>query len=204
MPPPVLRLMLFLFVGITCSFYSSPILAQDELLPSEHGYLLIRVKLSSRERVRTLAMSNVDTDHVVSMNTDSFEKVGLNSWMALVAIPSGRYFWSEYEPIIGNDAAESQITSRRHRRSAPGSAGDTFEIVPGVVNYIGNWKMRTVSSQRNRLDPVIEYDNATLQEYVSRYPERSIRYETYLSVMGKAAISLAELAKIIEEQSESR
>ena len=125
---------------------------------------------------------------------------GVLAWMALVAIPSGRYYWSEYEPLIGNDSAESQTNSNRHRRRAPGSADDTFEIVAGVVNYIGDWKMRTVSSQRNRLDPVIAYGNQTLQQYVTQYPEHSVKFETYLSLMGKEAISLAELAKIVEEQ----
>ena len=116
------RLIVLLVFGGTCSFFASSVFAEDELLQSKYGYLLIQVQLSTRERVRTLAMSNVDTDHVTRIRTDSFERVGLNAWMALVAIPSGRYYWSEYEPLIGNDSAESQTNSNRHRRRPQQSA----------------------------------------------------------------------------------
>ena len=89
--------------------------------------------------------------------------------------------------------------NQMHKRDAPGSADDSFEIVPGVVNYIGDWNMRIVPSQRAQLDPIIEYEKSTLERYLAEYPEHATRYEIYLSIMGKKAISLQELAKITEE-----
>ncbi len=179
-----------------------PSFADESLLAEDHGYMLIRVKLTTRERVRLLEMSNTETNDVVKLRTESFERAGTNAWLALVAMPRGRYFWSEYESIYGIDPSESQAFPLRHVRSSPRTASDTFEIVPEVINYVGDWKMRVVSSQRYRLDPIIDYDVATLTRFFERYPERASKYEIYMSMMGKKAISLDELAKIMEEHAE--
>ncbi|MCH7822554.1 MAG: hypothetical protein IIA07_11080 [Proteobacteria bacterium] len=176
--------------------------ADESLLPEDHGYILIRVELTTRERVRLLEMSNTETNDVVKLRTESFQRAGSNAWMALVAMPRGRYFWSEYEATYGIDPSETQAFPLRHIRRTPRTASDTFEIVPGVINYVGDWKMRVVSSQRYRLDPIIDYDVATLTRFVERYPERANKYEIYMLIMGKKAISLDELAKIMEEHTE--
>jgi hypothetical protein len=181
-----------------CILFSAASLADDAPLSSDQGYMLIRISLNKGERVGTLAMSNVDTNEVIRSRIKSFEVSGPNAWMALVAMPSGRYFWSEYETSLGSSTDSARNSSQMYRRTSPGSASDTFEIVPGVVNYVGDWTMRFVSSQRAKLDPIIEYDKSTLERYLAQYPEKAIKYEIYLSVMGKAAISLQELAKITE------
>ena len=181
-----------------CILFSGTSLAEDAPLLSDQGYMLIRVSLNQGERVGTLSMSNVDTNEVVRCRTDSFESAGSNGWMALVAMPTGRYFWSEYETSLGTNVEAARNLSQMHKRKSPGSASDTFEIVPGVVNYVGDWTMRVVASQRAPLDPIIEYDKSTLERYLAQYPEHANKYEIYLSVMGKAAISLQELAKITE------
>jgi len=196
--PILRRVILVLTLGIGCLFFSGPIFADEAQLPADHGYMLIRLKLTTGERVDLLEMTNVDTDHVVTIRRKSFEQAGLNAWMALVAVPNGRYFWSEYQPMFGMTAAEVQRLPARHRRSAPGSASETLEIVPGAVNYVGDWTMRIDSSRRMQLNPTIEFDKSTLERYLTQYPEYSNRYQIYLSGMGKVAISLDELVKITE------
>jgi hypothetical protein len=181
-----------------CILFSGAILADEAPLQSDQGYMLIRISLNKGERIGTLAMSNVDTNEVVRSRTKSFVVSGPNAWMALVAMPSGRYYWSEYETTLGSSTDSARNSSQMYRRNLPGSASDTFEIVPGVVNYAGDWTMRVVASQRGQLDPIIEYDKSTLERYLAQYPEYANKYEIYLSVMGKAAISLQELAKITE------
>lgn len=161
--------------------------------------MLIRVSLNQGERVGTLAMPSVETNQVVRCRTNSFKPTGINGWMALVAMPTGRYFWSEYETSYGTGVEAVRNLNQMHKRKSPGSASDTFEIVPGVVNYVGNWTMRVVPLQRARLNPIIEYDKSTLERYLVQYPEHANQYEIYLSVMGKAAISLQELANIMDE-----
>jgi hypothetical protein len=178
--------------------FSGVSLADDAPLQSDLGYMLIRISLNKGERIGTLAMSNVDTNEVIRSRTKSFVVSGPNAWMALVAMPSGRYYWSEYETSLGTNVEAARNLSQMHKRKSPGSASDTFEIVPGVVNYVGDWTMRVVASQRAQLDPIIEYDKSTLERYLAQYPEHANKYEIYLSVMGKAAISLQELAKITE------
>lgn len=202
---PILRQVILILVFASgCLFFPGQNLADDSQLSSDHGYMLIRVKLEQRERVGVLVMSDVDKNHVIRIHTKSFEPAGTNAWMALVAMPNGRYFWSEYESIYGIGVEAARDLNRKHKRRAPGSASDTFEIVSGAVNYVGDWEMRVISSQQMRLDPRIGYDKSTLERYVAQYPEYANRYEIYLSIMGKEAISLEELAKISKEQSESR
>jgi len=122
--------------------------------------------------------------------------------MALVAVPSGRYYWSEYEASANNSVEGARNFSNRFRRSAPNSADDSFEIVSGVVNYVGNWRMRVVSVDRRRINPNIKYETSTLQRYVEEYPELANKHQVYVSMMGKAAISLDELVKIMNSRSE--
>jgi len=153
MLPILRRVKLALILGSSCLLFSSQSLADEPLLPSEHGYMLIRLNLTSRERVGILAMFNVDTNDAIRIRRKSFESVGVNAWMALVAMPNGRYFLSEYQPMFGIVGEEAQKLNRRHRRSAPGSASDTFEIVPGVVNYVGDWTMRVEPSRRGGAEP---------------------------------------------------
>jgi hypothetical protein len=157
--------------------------------------MLIRLILTPRERVNVLAMSNVDTNQVIKIRRKSFESAGINVWIALVPMPNGRYFMSEYEPMFGTLGEEAQSLDRRHVRSAPGTASDTFEIVPGVVNYVGDWEMRVESSRRMQLNPIVEFEKSTLERYLTQYPEYSNQYQIYLSPMGQKAISLDELAK---------
>lgn len=202
---PILRRAIpALTLGIGCLSFSSPNLAEEEQLPPDHGYMLIRLKLDSGERVGLLRMHDVDTDHVVTIRQESFRKAGLNTWIALVAMPNGRYFYSEYLPTYGPRVWEV----KNFPRSGPGSASDTFEVVSGVVNYVGDWRMRNEmqidsslrrhSSFRRQLNPIVELSNSTLERYVTQFPEYSRKYEIYLSAMGKEARPLDELVKPIE------
>ena len=193
-----------LTLGIGCLSFSGPNLAEEEQLPPDHGYMLIRLKLDSDERVGLLRMHDVDTDHVVTIRQESFKKAGLNAWIALVAMPNGRYFYSEYLPTYGRRVSEVKTFPR----SGPGSASDTFEVVSGVVNYVGDWRMRSemqfdsslrrYSSFRRLLNPIVELSNSTLERYATQYPEYASKYEIYLAEMGKDAIPFDELVKTAE------
>jgi len=60
----------------------------------------------------------------------------------LVILPSGRYFWSKYESEYRIGLEHSTLQDPAIRREAPSSASDTFEIIAGAINYIGDWEMR--------------------------------------------------------------
>ncbi len=203
--PMLLRLrqvILVLVFGSAGLFFPDPILANDERPSSDHGYMLIRITVGSHETVGLLAMSNANTNDVIRIHTNSFEPAGLNAWMALVAMPYGQYYWSEYQTMHGIGAEATQNIPPVFRRSAPDSASDTFEIASGVVNYVGDWRMRTSTSPRLRLNRTVEYEKSTLERYLAQYPEYSNKYEIYLSVMGKKAVSLDEMVKASKGQSD--
>jgi len=190
---------------LACLMVSTPALpdeeAGDAALPADHGYMLIHVDVNSRERINVFSFTEVDTGHQVTTRKNVYRSVGVNAWMALVAAPSGRYFWSEYEAIAGSVVEGTRNLDALFGRSAPNSADDTFEIVPGVVNYVGDWRMHIVSANRRRIDPIISLETSTLQRYVEEYPELATKYPVYVSMMGKKAISLDELAKMMKSQS---
>ena len=192
--------MLFLAIGTGCLLLPEPNLADEPTLLSDHGYMLIRIELERRERVGMLAMSNVDTDHVVRIYTNSFKPAGADAWMALVPMPHGKYFMSEYDSTYGN-VDERMLNSKpkfRQKTAEPASA--TFEIVSGVINYVGDWKMQiSTSTQRFGLNRTVKFDKSTLERYFAQYPEYSNRYGIYLSAIGKQAVSLDDLVKTSEE-----
>lgn len=190
---------------LACLVVSTPALADEvtgeAALPPDHGYMLIHVDVNQRERINVFSFTDVDTEHEVKTRMKSYRSVGVNAWMALVAVPSGRYYWSKYEALANSTVEGSRNLDSLFGRNAPSSADDSFEIVSGVVNYVGNWRMRIVSANRRSIDPIINYETSTLQRYVEEYPELATKHQVYVSMMGKAAISLDELAKIMNSQS---
>jgi hypothetical protein len=85
-------------LSLACILLISPALpdevASDAVLPADHGYMLIRVAVNRKERISIFAFRNVDTNDEVRLRMRSFEAAGASAWMALVAVPSGRYFGS--------------------------------------------------------------------------------------------------------------
>ena len=195
-----------IMILLACLMVSTPALPDEvtgeAALPPDHGYMLIHVDVNQRERINSFSFTEVDTKYEVKTRMKSFKSVGVNAWMALVAVPSGRYYWSEYEAIANSSVEGSRNLDSLFGRSAPSSADDSFEIVSGVVNYVGNWRMHVVSSNRRRIDPIISYETSTLQRYIEEYPELANKHQVYVSMMGKAAISLDELVKIMNSRSE--
>ena len=184
---------------LCCLFVSSPTLAEespDEIaLQPGYGYVLIRVIFPHEYRIASFEMTNFDTGDVVKTNSRMYKSAGLNAWMCLVAIPKGRYFLSEYRWVL----LRTPRASERYTQEGPRSASDIFEIVPGVINYAGDWLMRINTRNWN---PIISHNIKTVERLIDRYPEYANRYEIYLSMMGKNAISLKEFLKLVKEHSD--
>ena len=193
---------LFVLFGIACLAILTPALADVAALSEEQGYLVIRVQTNPRERVRQLFMAKVDSDEVTAMRMDDFLAAGSNNWMAVVPAAAGRYYWSLYEPFYGIGVSESRSLNQIHRRSAPESADDTFEIRDGVINYVGDWRMRIISSRRFRLEPEITYEVSTLERFATDNLELANRLPIHISMIGKESISLEDLAKLMEAEND--
>jgi len=184
-----------------CLFVSSPNAAEESpnemALQPGYGYLLIRVICPAGERIARLDMTNLATGAVITTRFDMYKLAGQKAWMAMVAIPEGRYFWSEYEPTYFAGLEQPKLNRGLTRTDVPSST-ETFEIVPGVINYAGDWVMQLTHYKRN---PTIRHKMETVERLVDRYPEYIKRYEIYLSMMGKNAISLKEFLKLVQEHS---
>lgn len=186
---------LMLLAGAGCLLIFGPGSAAVAQSQAEYGYMLIRVHLSAREQVDVLAMTNVDTEEDVRLHENSFEPAGVNAYIALVPIKAGRYFLSEYQPRYGISTTENRQMAARQTRSDPGSESNTFEIVAGVVNYVGDWTLLMDASRRMSFDPTVEFDKATLETYLTEFPEQASEFEIYLSPLGEKAVSLNALAQ---------
>ena len=197
----VTRVSIVALLAMSIGFATGLAIAAGDELEPDHGIMLIRLHMNSREVVGRLSMSNVETDERVTVRSDDFVAAGANAWMALVSMPKGRYYWSEYEAVDPRVENATQRLDQLYRRKAPASADDTFEIIAGVVNYAGDWTMQVTRSSRTRIDSSVEFDKTTLERFLKGYAEHANRYQIYLSMQGKAAISLDEFARIIESQS---
>ena len=207
-------------LGVATGGRSSPGLTEaprNEILhQSHHGYLLIRIVGAGGEKEARFEFTNQDTGYVVKVRTDSCKSAGPNARMCIAVSPPGRYSWSKYESEYRFRFEHSTIQDPAIRREAPGSASDTFEIVSGVINYVGDWEMRITSgdvSQRSagqlaglsmsrRWSVDISQNTKTLERLFERFPEYTDRYEIYLSMMGKKAISLQEFLEIVQKHSD--
>ena len=192
---------------LCCLFVSSPNLAEESpdetALQPGYGYLLLRIIVTGDQRVAKFEMTNLDTGDVIRTNSDMYRSAGRSAWMCLVTMPGGRYFWSKYEPDYRIGLEQSRNVDRPFGQNAPSSASDTFEIVAGVINYVGDWTIRITQGVLSREWSVKVNPNVkTLERLVDRYPEYTDRYGIYLSMMGKKAISLLEFQKIVEEHSD--
>jgi len=201
-----------------CGFLiSSPGLAEEPdygaPLQTGHGYLLIRISGVDGERVEKFEFTNQDSGYVVTMRTNVCKPAGQRARMCMVISPPGRYFWSKYEVEYRIRLEPSTIQDPPITREGPSTASDTFEIVPGVINYIGDWEMRITGGDYYKADDIsstvtrrwsvdIRQNTKTLERLFEEFPDYANRYEIYLSMMGKQAISLREFLSIVQEHSE--
>ena len=195
---------------VCCLFVSFPILADespdDIALQSGYGYLLIRLSEKQDGRVARFKMTNIDTGDVIKTTSRMYQSAGVDAWMCLVAVPEGRYFWSEYGRISKHYRISDFVHPELFRQGPPTSVSDIFEIVPGVINYVGDWVMRNALMEvrgHRILEVDVTFNEKTLERLVDRYPEHAARYEIYVSLMGKYAISRKDYQRIVEEHANS-
>lgn len=201
-----------LFLSLCCVLLAAPVLADESsnksadalTLQANHGYLLIRIVGTSGERITRFDLTHVDTGDVVKTRSDMYKSAGPNAWMFLLPVPAGRYFWSKYSSDYSFGLELSRSQDPMIGQTEPSSASDTFEVVPDVINYAGDWKIRISSDGPNRRwTKDVSQNVKTLQRLFERFPEYTEKYEIYLSMMGKEAISFVEFQRIIKQHSGS-
>lgn len=184
---------------------------------SGHGYLFVRLVGASDEVIVSFDFTNQDNGLVVKVNSTECKPAGPNSRICMVVASPGRYFWSKYDSEYLVRLEKSRIQDPPIIRDEPGSAGDTFEIIAGAINYVGDWEMSIRSGnveQRSltgaaadvtmvrRWSVDMRQNPETLQKLFEVFPDYANRFGIYLSMMGKKAISLQEFLKIVEQNPE--
>jgi hypothetical protein len=196
-------------------FGAEPVLENNS--SSGLGYLFVRLVGANDQLVVEFEFTNQDNGFVVKVDSTECESGGSNSRICMVLASPGRYFWSKHEAEYRMRLERSQVQDPAIIRDAPGSASDTFEVVAGAINYIGDWELsissgnieqRSLSAGRSGVTQVRRWsidtrqNNDTLQKLFEIYPDRVNRYDIYLSMMGKQAISLQEFLKLVEQNAE--
>jgi len=182
------------------------------VLQAEHGYLFVRIVGANNERNPRYEFTNQGSGHVVKINTTSCRQAGPKARICVAEAKPGRYFWSKYESGHRLRMENSKFQDPPIIRDKPGSASDTFEIVPGVINYVGDWRMNMSAGNLESSDTApmavqrrwsidIKSNPETLQRLFADFPEYTSSYHISLSMMGKKAVSLQEFLEVVEKQS---
>jgi hypothetical protein len=211
-----------LFILCICGLLISPQGFSEEpvaenSLTSGLGYLFVRLVGASDQVIVKFEFTNQDNGFVVKVNSAECEPGGPKSRLCMVVASPGRYFWSKHEAEFRMRMERSQFQDPAITRDQPGSASDTFEIVAGSINYVGDWEMRISSGdveQRSlsggpsgvamvrRWSVDTRQNPNTLQRLFEVFPNQTGQFGVYLSMMGKKAISLQEFLKIVEQNAE--
>lgn len=191
-----------LAASLLCSLLCSLICVADD---AGDGYLLIRVYEVDNEAIARIDLTHLDTGDIVRIRSNTCHEGSLSSRVCLVPAPAGRYFWSRFELAYKIRGTQSYLDGPGLRRTAPGSSGDSIEIVAGAINYIGDWELNHVPKQgarfrRKNISVDIQQNHKTLQLFYESFPDEAAQYEIYLSMLGKEAISLRDFLKLLEQQ----
>lgn len=199
-----------------CLLASFPVLAAEPgtapVLQAGHGFLMVRIIGANNEQNPRFEFTNQGSADVVKVNTTLCKRAGPKARICVLEAKPGRYFWSKYESGHRVRMEDSRYQDPPIIREKPGSASDTFEIVAGVINYIGDWHMVMSAGNIDLTDMAplavqrrwsvdIKSSPQTLQRLFTDFPEYTSKYHIFLSMMGKKALSLQEFLELVEKQS---
>ena len=177
-------------------------LPDDFFVPANYGYVLIQITMEPRLRDISSArdhivFNNFDTDESFTARTQTPYKTKVNTWLSLATAAEGHYYYSrhvfpgerEFIPPIARDAV---------------AADDIFEVKRGVVNYVGDWNLKSDWRYTGGiLKADVTYDFAVFENALEHFPEHLRKYGVFISMKGRQAISLNDFLKIVKQQSKS-
>ena len=138
-------------------------------------------------------MTNLDTRTVTTVISVARRSPGPASWLELLAVPKGRYYWSEVQLGYRNSPV--------YELNEPGHSNHVFEVTPGVVNYIGDWFIDGYWAEgRPRLPTT--YNLETLKKYIAKFPDHAEAFDVYYSIRDNQPYRFGNLAEISEELAE--
>ena len=182
--------------------------ADDVMLPTDHGYVLIRITMNTRFEIADrdrLVFKSYDADESFNVRLKTRYSAGVNSYISLISVAAGHYFCDQYLPETRSvHLAMPRPCPRLGRNNL--SADDLFEVKSGVINFVGDWDVTSLLSWiRDAEFPTMDvgYDMATIKRSTAHFPDQLGKYQVFISYKGKKAISLNDLAELSEHNSGS-
>ena len=103
----------------------------DIALEEGYGYVLVHLYGQDDRSVKWLEMRNTRSGKARTVVATRRDARGPESWLEVFAVPAGKYYWSRVQLGFRN--------SPSYKFDEPGSANYVFDVLPGVVTYIGDW-----------------------------------------------------------------
>jgi hypothetical protein len=178
-------------VAVVPSHAAPPI--DDTSIPARYGYILFLIYGLDERSVRRLRMTNLNTGKVTTVISTARRSSGPASWLELLAVPEGRYYWSEVQLGYRNSPV--------YDLSKPGRSNYVFEVTPGVVNYIGDWFIDGYWAEGRPRVPTT-YNLETLKEYIAKFPDHAEAFDVYYSTKDNKPYRFGDLVEITEELAE--
>lgn len=173
----------------------------DDALEQNQGYILARITAPTDAAASTnskdfVAFTNIETEENVNVRIVTPRRVGRDSWVTLVPVPEGYYFFREYAPF------RFSLNGSLARRVSPVLKGDVrtsdlFEVRSGVINYIGDWVIDVDFNSTTTQQVECEYNLDTVDYLTREFENQSAAYDVVVSAMGKRATTLDNFTAIV-------
>ena len=175
------------FIAATCHADEVP---ADIALDDGYGYVLVHLYGQDDRSVKTLEMREVDTGETRTAIRTRRNARGPESWLEVLAVPAGRYYWSTVQLGFRN--------SPTYEFDEPGSANYVFEVLPGVVTYIGDWLIDGAWINGEPRVPTT-HNTKTLEKFAGKYPRHARHFDLYFSVAGRDPFSAHDLPRFFRQ-----
>lgn len=158
----------------------------DIALEEGYGYVLVYLYGQDDRSVKRLRMRNVETGETRTAIATRRSARGPAYWLEVVAVPAGKYYWSTVQLGFRN--------SPNYDFDEPGKSNHVFEVVPGVVTYIGDW---LIDGEWLSGEPRVPttHNMQTLRDFAEKFPRHAEYFDLWLSVEGREPFSVDDLPR---------
>lgn len=169
-----------------------PVLAVDavtaapevpQLLPGQ-GFMLVQLYGQDDRSLKRLEMRNVDTGESIRVVSTRWYARGPASWLEVVAVPAGRYHWSEVQLGYRNSPV--------YEFDQPRGPNYVFEVVEGAVTYVGDWLIDGFWLEGEPRVPTT-HNVETLHAFAEKFPAHATHYDIFISIEGREPVAASEL-----------
>jgi hypothetical protein len=186
MQPQIPLFAIFASTLLATSFVRAGDVLEGIELEEGHGYVLVHLYGQDERSVKGLRMRNVETGETRTVLTTRRNSRGPETWLEVIAVPAGQYYWSSVQLGFRN--------SPTYNFDEPSAANYVFNVVPGVVTYIGDWLIDGEWINNEPRMPTT-HNQKTLADFAKKFPRHAAQFEIYFSVEGREPFSISDLPR---------